>query len=297
VSADQHKTYPRVKVRVEVPGGNVPIEYELGPASMQVYPVESQDQQGNVVSVDNQLHIDGQIISVHQAQQSDKPTEVGMYELAKKWSACTSCDLHKNRRQVVFGSGNYKDPKILIIGEAPGHDEDVQGIPFIGPTGQYLRRTLVRVGISPDEDCYITNSVACFPTPDGQRIGKANGTQLLTCRRRLNEQFEMLGHSLRAVLLVGKQAYIQFFRREQLEQGKFAEQADFNTLKLGSVLGWHSGVLPWPDLKVMTIYHPSYLQRQKATEASPLFVDWKRDMEALKDWALNDNHWDPRPVK
>ncbi len=298
----QERRYDSLTVRVEVPGGDQPIVYKLGPASMKVHVINSLTEGGQVERADPALELGGVILDVK--KEEPKPAmAVGpansMYDVQQRWHDCTGCELCEKRRQVVFGSGNDVDPKILIIGEAPGKDEDVQGIPFIGPTGQYLRRTLARVGINPDQDCYITNSVVCFPTPDGERIGKATASQLLACRPRLNEQFEFLARagSLRAILLVGKYAYIQFFKRAEMEAGQYDDPKAMNALKLGAVLGWYPNSLPWGPIKVMTVYHPSYLQRQKATEASPLFVDWKRDLEALKDWALNQNYWDPRPLK
>lgn len=298
----QERRYDSITVRVEVPDGSTPLQYVLSPAAMKIHDVDNVDDAGNVINSKPNLDLCGEIIEakrvpIEVAAPETPPTN--MYEVYQRWQNCKRCELHERRRQVVFGSGNDTDPKILVIGEAPGEEEDIQGIPFIGPTGQKLRRKMAQIGINPDLDCYITNSVTCFPTPDGKRIGKATGTQLLSCRHRLGEQFQLLGSlgSLRAVLLVGKYAYVQFFKREALEAGQFNEVSGFNSVKIGSVLGWYPGVTPWPDLKVMTIYHPSYLQRQKATESSPLMVDWTRDLEALKDWALNGKYWDPRPVK
>lgn len=76
-------------------------------------------------------------------------------------SNCTACTLHKNRRSIVVGDGN-PNADIMLIGEGPGHDEDVKGIPFVGPAGQLLDKMLFSIGL--DRRCvYIANIVKCRP--------------------------------------------------------------------------------------------------------------------------------------
>ena len=75
---------------------------------------------------------------------------------------CTRCKLHTlGRQQVVFGVGN-PDADLMFVGEAPGADEDVQGIPFVGRAGQLLTRMIAAMGFSRD-DVYIANVVKCRP--------------------------------------------------------------------------------------------------------------------------------------
>lgn len=82
-----------------------------------------------------------------------------LYEPYKK---CFSCPLGKlGRQNVVFGSGN-PDAQLMIIGEAPGKDEDEQGIPFVGRSGKFLTKILTSLGIDRKE-LFITNSVKCRP--------------------------------------------------------------------------------------------------------------------------------------
>jgi DNA polymerase len=82
-----------------------------------------------------------------------------LYEPYKK---CLSCPLGiLGRQNVVFGDGN-PDAKLMIIGEAPGKDEDEQGIPFIGRSGKFLTKILTSLGIDRKE-LFITNSVKCRP--------------------------------------------------------------------------------------------------------------------------------------
>jgi uracil-DNA glycosylase len=75
---------------------------------------------------------------------------------------CTRCKLHKlGRRQIVFGVGN-PDADLMFVGEAPGADEDVQGIPFVGRAGQLLTKIIEAIGLR-REDVYIANVIKCRP--------------------------------------------------------------------------------------------------------------------------------------
>ena len=75
---------------------------------------------------------------------------------------CTRCKLHRlGRRQVVFGVGN-PNADLMFVGEAPGADEDIQGIPFVGRAGQLLTKIIEAIGLSRD-DVYIANVIKCRP--------------------------------------------------------------------------------------------------------------------------------------
>ncbi len=74
---------------------------------------------------------------------------------------CTRCHLHKTRTNLVFGAGN-PEAKVMFVGEAPGADEDAQGVPFVGRAGQLLNRVLEMIGM-PREEVYIANILKCRP--------------------------------------------------------------------------------------------------------------------------------------
>jgi DNA polymerase len=75
---------------------------------------------------------------------------------------CTRCKLHRlGRRQIVFGVGN-PSADLMFVGEAPGADEDIQGIPFVGRAGQLLTKIIEAIGLSRD-DVYIANVIKCRP--------------------------------------------------------------------------------------------------------------------------------------
>ena len=81
-------------------------------------------------------------------------------ELNEKIHNCMECPLGETRKSFVFGSGN-PNSKILIIGEAPGADEDEQGLPFVGRAGQLLTKIIEAINFK-REDLYIANIIKCL---------------------------------------------------------------------------------------------------------------------------------------
>jgi len=86
---------------------------------------------------------------------------LGWDDLQARVAACTACELHANRTQTVFGVGN-RSAELMIVGEAPGADEDRQGEPFVGKAGRLLNEMLAAIGL-PREQVYIANILKCRP--------------------------------------------------------------------------------------------------------------------------------------
>ncbi|MHB1981490.1 MAG: uracil-DNA glycosylase [Sulfobacillus sp.] len=82
-------------------------------------------------------------------------------DLIERAQVCVACRLAHGRQRVVFGAGNPK-ALLMLVGEAPGHDEDLAGEPFVGRAGELLTRILAAVALSRD-DVFITNTVMCRP--------------------------------------------------------------------------------------------------------------------------------------
>lgn len=83
-------------------------------------------------------------------------------QLEQECKICEKCSLCKTRTQVVFGVGN-KNSKVLLIGEGPGENEDLQGEPFVGRGGKFLDKMLAAVDLDRNENIYIANIVKCRP--------------------------------------------------------------------------------------------------------------------------------------
>jgi uracil-DNA glycosylase family 4 len=119
--------------------------------------------------------------------------------LAHACRQCERCSLAAGRHQVVVARGNPR-ARLLLIGEAPGAEEDRQGLPFVGRSGQLLDRLLAEAGIDSQREAYIVNGVKCRP-PDNRRPRPA---ELAACRPWLERQIALVDPPL--LLLVGATA-------------------------------------------------------------------------------------------
>lgn len=119
------------------------------------------------------------------------PPSRSLKVLAEAVQSCRGCDLYQNATQAVFGEGPAK-ARVMMIGEVPGDQEDLQGHPFVGPAGKLLDDSLEQAGI-PRKEVYITNAVKHFKwTPRGGRRlhGKPNAREMAACRPWLEAEFE-----------------------------------------------------------------------------------------------------------
>ena len=99
---------------------------------------------------------------------------------------CVACPLHETRTNVVFGSGNA-DAELMFVGEAPGANEDLQGLPFVGQAGKLLEKLLGEIGMERG-DVFIANTVKC--RPPGNRDPYPH--ELDACRHYLDSQLELI---------------------------------------------------------------------------------------------------------
>jgi uracil-DNA glycosylase len=104
---------------------------------------------------------------------------------------CSKCDLSKSRKKFVFGAGNVDAP-LMIIGEAPGAEEDEQGLPFVGAAGRLLTEMLEAVAIDRKKDVFITNILKCRP-PDNRTPDAA---EVIACLPMVQKQIEVVAPRL-----------------------------------------------------------------------------------------------------
>jgi DNA polymerase len=119
--------------------------------------------------------------------------------LAAECGACRRCGLAATRQQVVVGRGN-PNARLLLVGEAPGAEEEACGQPFVGRSGRLLEAMLAAAGLDSERDLYIANVLKC--RPPGNR--KPSRTEIETCRPWLERQIALVRPQL--VLLVGATA-------------------------------------------------------------------------------------------
>ena len=158
-------------------------------------------------------------------------------ELRAQAENCTACPLHLTRSRVVFGSGNTNAGGLLIIGEAPGKDEDNSGFPFVGKAGQVLTRLLHHAGID-REACYITNTVLCRPPENREPTPQ----EQQACNHFLLEQIETVNPG--AIVTVGKTATSRLL-------GVFGPMSEL----MKQEHTFNGRILVYP------IWHPAYLLR------------------------------------
>ena len=151
--------------------------------------------------------------------------------------ACTRCELHKQRTQAVFGVGD-RAARWLIIGEAPGADEDRQGEPFVGRAGKLLNNMLLAIGLR-REEVYIANIVKCRPPNNREPAPE----EAQACAPYLARQIALLKPKIILAL------------------GRIAAQ---NLLKTDRPVGTLRGqrfYYEQTDIPIAVTYHPAYLLR------------------------------------
>ena len=154
---------------------------------------------------------------------------------------CVRCKLHAlGRRQIVFGVGN-PDADLMFVGEAPGADEDIQGIPFVGRAGQLLTKIIEAINLSRN-DVYIANVIKC--RPPGNRNPEQD--EVDTCEPFLFEQIDVIKPKVIVAL------------------GTFAARALLRTLDPISRL--RGRVYDYRGAKLIPTFHPAFLLRNPASK-------------------------------
>ena len=178
-------------------------------------------------------------------------------ELRERVAACKKCGLCDGRTNTVFGDGSINS-KVVIIGEAPGEEEDATGHPFVGKAGQLLTAILEKGGNIPRQSVYITNVVKCRPPKNRDPEPK----EMFLCREYLEAQ----------LLLLRPQIVVTM--------GNISTRAILHTSTgITSLRGqWFN----WRGIKVFPMFHPSYLLRNESrAKGSPKDLTYQ-DIKALK---------------
>jgi uracil-DNA glycosylase len=179
---------------------------------------------------------------------------------------CTKCPLCTTRTHVVFSDGNPQ-AKIMIIGEAPGQNEDEQGVPFVGRAGQLLTQIIESVGFNRQHDTYICNIVKCRPPQN--RVPAPD--EAAACRPYLLSQIQFV--KPRLILLAGATAV----------KGVLGLQTPITKIR-GQWLD-----TPFDGAKAMAIFHPSYLLRnQSKAEGAPKWLMWQDIQEIRRAYEALD---------
>lgn len=177
-------------------------------------------------------------------------------ELAATAATCTACALSSGRTQVVFGEGR-PSAKVVIVGEAPGAEEDIQGRLFVGRSGQLLARLLAEEAGLARDDCYITNVNKC--RPPGNRDPEPSEVE--ACRPWLEAQMA----TLEPVVV--------------LTLGNFAARALLQTKE--GITRLRGRTYPFGPSTLIPTYHPAAALRGNAEAMAGLRADLVRVREVL----------------
>ena len=199
-----------------------------------------------------------------------------MYEeleaVRNKCLSCEKCLLCKTRTNLVFSDG-IPNPKLMLIGEAPGYNEDMQGKPFVGKAGQLLDRIFASVGLSRKEHVYICNTIKCRPPENRNPLPEEKEA----CWEYLEAQLNIIQPKL--ILLCGNVAV----------QSILGNIGGITRIR-GRWFEPEKAIVNVHGAQMMPIFHPSYLLRNDSREkGSPKWLMWqdiqeiKREYDALGD--------------
>ena len=178
-------------------------------------------------------------------------------ELASTVAGCSACPLCRTRTRTVFGTGDRR-ARLMLVGEAPGRDEDLQGEPFVGEAGKLLNEMLRAIGLSRAE-VYIANVLKCRPPQNRDPLP----AEALACRAHLDRQIALVGPEL--IVALGRIP---------------AHELLATQTQVGRLRGrWHRyGPAAIP---LLVTYHPAYLLRSPAEKGKSL-DDLERVLDVLE---------------
>ncbi|MDR0553964.1 MAG: uracil-DNA glycosylase [Treponema sp.] len=194
---------------------------------------------------------DGDLSSLplaYQVEEVDEGAET-LESISESIYQCHACPLGKTRSMAVPGEGS-PHPKVLVIGEGPGAEEDASGRPFVGPAGQLLDKMLASIGLSREENCFIANVVKCRPPENRDPLPG----EITACGAFLERQISILEPM--AILCVGRVAATTLLKSSE---------------GIGRLRGRFFG---YRGIPLLATYHPSAILRDESLKR-PVWEDLK----------------------
>ncbi len=170
---------------------------------------------------------------------------------------CEKCDLHKSRTNFVFGEGD-KNASLLLIGEAPGAQEDFEGRPFVGRSGKLLDKILKAIDRDRFNDTYICNILKCRP-PENRNPSLS---EIDKCKPYLNHQIKLINPKL--IVTLGLVAASTLLGKDS------------------SLKDMRNNIFYYMNYPVLVTYHPAFLLRSPSFKRNA-WEDFKRIRDYIKD--------------
>ena len=184
-------------------------------------------------------------------------------KLKQECQGCMKCELGKTRNNIVFSDGNPETAKAILIGEAPGENEDKTGTPFVGRAGKLLNEFLEKTGIIREKDLYIINTVKCRPPKN--RV--PSDDEKAACEKYLLKQIEIINPKV--MIFCGATALKSVYDKK-IQISKI--RGEVLELEIGS-----------KKRKCIPIFHPSYLLRYHSLEEGSPRNLMLKDLNKIKN--------------
>ena len=189
-------------------------------------------------------------------------------ELAAEAAVCTACRLVEQRTQAVFADGSGS-ADLMFIGEGPGHNEDIQGLPFVGRAGQLLNELLAHVGLQ-REDIYIANVVKCRPPQNRD----PRPDEIDACKHFLVDQIRLVDP------------------RVVMTMGNFSTKLLLKTET--GITRMRGSVIPWWGRIVIPTFHPAAALRNGPKMVDTMKGDFELAVRTIEE--QNEAREHPHPV-
>lgn len=209
----------------------------------------------------NNINQDGNLLNSSAAIDSSSSKQEQLEKLRASFADCDKCGLSKTRTNIVFGDGNV-DTKLMFVGEGPGADEDAQGLPFVGRSGQLLTKMINAMGLS-RQQVYIANIVKCRPPSNRDPLIEEAGA----CIGYLKSQIQIINPEI--IVCLGSIS-LNFLLQPE---GKIK-------LGISKLRG------QWQDFygyKVLPTFHPAYLLRNPSKKREA----WEDLQMVMKELGLS----------
>lgn len=187
-----------------------------------------------------------------------------------KCENCYDCILGHTRNNIVFSDGNPETAKIVLIGEAPGENEDETGTPFVGRAGKLLNQFLEEAGISRKDDLYIINTVKCRPPEN--RV--PTDVEKSMCEKFMMAQIDIINP--KAIIFCGATSLKSFVNDKKIQISKVRGQ-------------WFNITINGYEYRAMAIFHPSYLLRNHSMEDGSPRRLMQHDLSVIKSEIIGSN--------
>ncbi len=213
---------------------------------------------------DNESPVHQSVSEVSETKNGYDAKRAALIELYYEVKNCNGCALSNTRSKMVFGAGNA-GASVLVIGEAPGYDEDKQGKPFVGKAGVLLTKMLAAIQCDRDKDVFITNILKCRP-PENRN---PNQTETLACIPILKRQIAII--QPKAILALGRIAAHELLNLKESVGKLRAETHNYNRIP------------------VVVTYHPAALLRNEQYKR-PAWEDLQKFQKIIREKAGNGSH-------